>query len=435
MAHRRPPPGCDARTPRTSAAILSPARPPTQTAFSSSRRPGAWGQNALSESRLDPEIANVVAARAAEVSYRVLLIKRPGRAAVEPQRAWAVVDSTPGAERTTWGSYASDRELLDIPLDCLLTRGARRHPRRRSTSSAPMGATMRAVRFAAGRSRPSSPRHRPGPGLGVLPPRRRSVRTRTCSCFRTGSPTAESSRPARSTSSPPRSAGEVVVDLLRGRSVFRPPVQAAQHFARIATWQRPDRRSRRRSAGTRRSRATSASTSSTPASRLTVTVRPHRRRRGRPPHVQGHAPAPSPDLHPARESSFMTDGERCVRRRRRERARARPGSSSRTRRGSPRPSARPRSAFSASRLSRAGSRLADLVDHGDHAREVVGDHRRLAVPQDLRHRAAAHRDDGRAAGERLDHDEAERLLPLDRHDQRVRSASSSHFSSWSTSPT
>ena len=28
--------------------------------------------------------------------------------------------------------------------------------------------------------------------------------------------------------------GEVVVDLLRGRSVFRPPVQAAQHFARLA---------------------------------------------------------------------------------------------------------------------------------------------------------------------------------------------------------
>jgi hypothetical protein len=27
---------------------------------------------------------------------------------------------------------------------------------------------------------------------------------------------------------------EVVVDLLRGRSVFRPPVQAAQHFARLA---------------------------------------------------------------------------------------------------------------------------------------------------------------------------------------------------------
>ena len=79
--------------------------------------PGAWGQNALSESRLDPEIANVVAARAAELSYRVLLIKRPGRAAVEPRRAWAVVDSTPGAERTTWGSYASDRELLDIPLE------------------------------------------------------------------------------------------------------------------------------------------------------------------------------------------------------------------------------------------------------------------------------------------------------------------------------
>ena len=41
--------------------------------------PGAWGQNALSESRLDPEIVSVVAARAAGLSYRVLLIKRPGR--------------------------------------------------------------------------------------------------------------------------------------------------------------------------------------------------------------------------------------------------------------------------------------------------------------------------------------------------------------------
>ena len=49
--------------------------------------------------------------------------------------------------------------------------------RRRSTSSAPTGATMRAARFAAGRSRRSSPPIRPGPGLGVLPHRRRSVRT------------------------------------------------------------------------------------------------------------------------------------------------------------------------------------------------------------------------------------------------------------------
>ena len=77
--------------------------------------PGAWGQNALSESRLDPEIANLVAARAAELSYRVLLIKRPGRAAVEPRRAWVVVSSTPGAESTTWGSYAS-RPASDMSI-------------------------------------------------------------------------------------------------------------------------------------------------------------------------------------------------------------------------------------------------------------------------------------------------------------------------------
>ncbi len=79
--------------------------------------PGAWGQNALSESRLDPEIVSVVAARAAGLSYRVLLIKRPGRVLEKAQRQWAVVDSTPGAEAVTWGTYGSDEDLLDIRFE------------------------------------------------------------------------------------------------------------------------------------------------------------------------------------------------------------------------------------------------------------------------------------------------------------------------------
>ena len=234
-------PGCDVRTLPTSAAILSPAPPPTQMAFSSSRLPGAWGQNALSESRLDPGIANVVAARAAEVSYRVLLIKRPGRAAVEPQRAWAVIDSTPGAERTTWGSYASDRELLEHPARDASDGRRPTGPRRRSTSSAPTGATMRAAPFAAGRSRPSSPpigRAR----SGSAPTSAAIGSHRTCSCLPHGLTYGRVDRRALDLVAA-QERGEVVVDLLRGRSVFRPPVQAAQHFARIAR-ERPDRRFR-----------------------------------------------------------------------------------------------------------------------------------------------------------------------------------------------
>lgn len=45
----------------------------------------------------------------------------------------------------------------------------------------------------------------------------------------------------------------------------------------------------------------------------------------------------------------------------------------------------------------------------DHARDPVGDH--------LRDRAAAQGDDGRATDHRLDHHDAERLLPLDREQQ------------------
>ena len=192
--------------------------------------PGAWGQNALSESRLDPEIANLVAARAAELSYRVLLIKRPGRAAVEPRRAWAVVNSSPGAESTTWGSYASDSELLDIPLAPAV---ASPQPRPRSTSSAPTDATTRAVRSAAGRSRRSS--RRSGPARSGSAPTSAAIGShRTFSCSRTASTTAASSRRALLDIVTAQERAEVAVDLLRGRSVFRPPVQAAQHFARLA---------------------------------------------------------------------------------------------------------------------------------------------------------------------------------------------------------
>jgi len=196
--------------------------------------PGAWGQNALSESRLDPEVANVVAARAAALSYRVLLIKRPGRVAPEPKRAWVVVDSTPGAERATWGTYASDSELLDVPLERPADGGL-------TTAEFPTAMYLvcthgRHDACCALRGRAVAAKlatHRPGqvwecshiggdrfaPNVLVLPHGLTYGRV----------------EPARALDLiAAQERREVVVDLLRGRSVFRPPVQAAQHFARIA---------------------------------------------------------------------------------------------------------------------------------------------------------------------------------------------------------
>jgi hypothetical protein len=192
--------------------------------------PGAWGQNALSESRLDPDIANLVAARAAELSYRVLLIKRPGRAAVEPRRAWAVVSSTPGAESTTWGSYVSDGELLDIPLApvaapratpstlyLVCTHG--RHDACCALRGRPVAARLAAVRPGQVWECSHIGGDRFAPNVLVLPHGLYYGRV-------------EPGRALDLVAAQERS--EVLVDLLRGRSVYRPPVQAAQHFARLA---------------------------------------------------------------------------------------------------------------------------------------------------------------------------------------------------------
>jgi hypothetical protein len=192
--------------------------------------PGAWGQNALSESRLDPEIANLVAARAAESTYRVLLIKRPGRVVAKARRSWVVVDSTPGAEQTTWGSYGSDRELLDIPLGRAAPTDQAASPLylvcthgRHDACCALRG---RAVAAKLAPHRPDSVWEcshiggdRFAPNVLVLPHGLYYGRV-------------EPDRALEIVAAQERS--EVVIDLLRGRSVFRPPVQAAQHFARAA---------------------------------------------------------------------------------------------------------------------------------------------------------------------------------------------------------
>jgi hypothetical protein len=79
--------------------------------------PGGWGRQALTSSRLDPQIGLAVSARAIALGLRALLIRRPGRHPARDRRTWAVVSSRPGREVTFWGDFATDDELLALPLD------------------------------------------------------------------------------------------------------------------------------------------------------------------------------------------------------------------------------------------------------------------------------------------------------------------------------
>jgi hypothetical protein len=192
--------------------------------------PGAWGHNALRESRLDAGVAAALAERAAAMSYRMLLIKKPGRRLERTQRRWAFVDSTPGAETTTWGAYGSDRELLESPFQRREAAGATpaiylvcTHGRH----DACCALRGRAVAAALSRERPDDTwecSHLGGdrfaPNVLVFPEGLYYGRVLP-------------SRSREIVEAHDRS--EVVIDLLRGRAAFRPAVQAAQHFARLST--------------------------------------------------------------------------------------------------------------------------------------------------------------------------------------------------------
>ena len=61
--------------------------------------------------------AAALVARAAERGIRVLAIRRPGRTPRRIVRRWALIDCRSGRESARWGSYESDAELLELPLD------------------------------------------------------------------------------------------------------------------------------------------------------------------------------------------------------------------------------------------------------------------------------------------------------------------------------
>ena len=194
-------------------------------------QPGPWGRSALTQSRFDPEVGAAVASRAAAHRLRTLVIRRPGRAAAElrARRQWAIVDCTPGAESARWGWYTDDAELLDLPLD-----GSAGKPD--DEPSYLVCTHGRHDACCAIRGRPIAA------ALAVLRP------GRVWECSHVGGDRfaanvlalphglyygrVDVSSAAALLAAHER--GEVLPALLRGRTTFTAPAQAAQHHARQA---------------------------------------------------------------------------------------------------------------------------------------------------------------------------------------------------------
>jgi hypothetical protein len=76
---------------------------------------GAWGPNAFRDSpALDPALGNRIEHRAAAEGFRLIAIRRPGRARLDGGQRWrwARVDCTPGRESIRWGEAGGPAEYL-----------------------------------------------------------------------------------------------------------------------------------------------------------------------------------------------------------------------------------------------------------------------------------------------------------------------------------
>jgi hypothetical protein len=82
--------------------------------------PGPWGPSALEGTHMEASAARQLASQAAAADTHVLLIRRPGRhpsaRAGTEARAWALADTSPGAERVVWGSWRDPSDILALDL-------------------------------------------------------------------------------------------------------------------------------------------------------------------------------------------------------------------------------------------------------------------------------------------------------------------------------
>ncbi|MFK4083576.1 sucrase ferredoxin [Kribbella sp. NPDC020789] len=201
----------------------------------------AWPRQALGAlqpTHDEPAVSSEVARRCSELGYRPVLIRRHGRVDRDAVRRYALVDCRPGHESTRWGELPNDAYLLTVleaaasnslntlpdlqpptpePIYLVCTHG--RHDACCAVWGRPVAATL----------------------AGAYP-------ERTWECSHIGGDRFAGNvvvlphalfyghvPPSRAVEIVKHHAeGRVVSDLLRGSGVYSPPVQAAQHYARLA---------------------------------------------------------------------------------------------------------------------------------------------------------------------------------------------------------
>ena len=188
--------------------------------------PGAWGRNALRESRLGTSVLAGLLARCHSVNARLLLVRRAHRPT--ESRRWAIADARLGSEATWWGTFEDDDELCDLD------------------PAAPRGTPTDAPTFLVcthGRRDPCCA----GRGWPVAVALTEEFPEQTWQCSHVGGDRFAANvvilphglyyghvTPDDAVAIARRHLeGRVTVDLLRGRSIFAPAAQAAQHFARL----------------------------------------------------------------------------------------------------------------------------------------------------------------------------------------------------------
>src|SRR5262245_57794373 len=72
--------------------------------------PGPWGSSPLDARHMDAGVAGRLDRAATAAACHVVLIRRPGRDPAADRapggpRAWALADTSPGAERVWWGHW------------------------------------------------------------------------------------------------------------------------------------------------------------------------------------------------------------------------------------------------------------------------------------------------------------------------------------------
>jgi hypothetical protein len=191
-------------------------------------QPGAWGRNALRESRLSTPIVAGLLARCHSVGARLLLIRRAHRQPGAPRR-WAIADARPGSEGMWWGAFEDDDELAD--LDPERPRGG--------SSSTPVFLVC-----THGRRDPCCA----GRGWPVAVALTEAFPDDTWQCSHVGGDRFAANvvilphglyygrlTPTNAVNVAHTHLDDrVALDSLRGRSCFAPVAQAAQHFARLA---------------------------------------------------------------------------------------------------------------------------------------------------------------------------------------------------------